>query len=842
MAIEPFQRKIGVPDTAGGGVTRIADTRSFDLGPAISSLTDTLISTFEPILADEAIKRGTEEAGKIMFQRTEGGQLILPPAPEDGGRRFTAAFDKVIEARYLNEVGTEYQTFADNEAADRRTGIKPYNPTEFATSLEAKKEGMLAGVDPRVRPQLEEVLNREGLERTRSFTNEYSGNKRRQVIDGTLDQVRFHQNSITQWQALGYKDEAEATARHGGPIEELLNSLELIGGIDENQANAILMERDQRTDGIKRYVGSMKAITPILPAVAKMNADDLSRMEFMLRGVPLEGGITAIVQTSVGATEVVTPDALKAFVKADFGFDATSGARAADHPLSIAARAKGYVSNHDVSGAGGGRAIDIPANGKPIEYYKQRFEKAGFEVLEADDEYKNPSAIATGGHYHFSFGNKRKVTATHELTALKETVNFDFLNGLDGSAKQVLLGAIVNRQQAIRAEEAEAAAQARQDASDAKQQQVIDAIIKTTEDGIYNYSSQDREILDVSFSSSINKVGGLNTPAGRDAAINFVSSYSYMPGDMRGWFTANLRNPTSWKGALDLYNSVKVLTTKSGSNMGSVLAESLPAKDRAFFDYALNLQNAGVDDAVIGASIQSSLTNKAYTVAETQVEFNAVKGNDAYRKLKSETLKNLFGIDGIPPKDLSINYDAAFSANLTIYQNDTDKAQEATRAQLKSLSVANPIFYNGIGYKNVFTKIGGTPKAFNQILMNHLSTLTINGGVPLMSKVTMADGTLRSPVVGGSNSTIKIMPLDGNVTQIGRYQVYIYDPANRNKLLSRIVVDFGKDLNPQIQAYTRAQQRAVNASDRAGIQSARFQRDVDTLSANARTAIPVSPF
>jgi hypothetical protein len=842
MAIEPYQRRIGVPDSAGGGMTRIADTRSFDLGPAISSLSDTLQETFAPILADEAVKRGNEEAGKVMFTHTEDGKLMLPPRTKDGGRLYAAAFDKVIETRYLNEVGTSFQSTIDKEAADRRTGIKKYDAAEFAASVGAQTEGVLAGIDPRIRPQVEEILQREGLERTRAFTTEWSGTKRRQAIDGVTDQINFHQASITNWRALGYTGVAEATTKHGAPIEELLGSLKAIGAVDEKQADAIIMERNQRTDGIKRYVEGMEAITNILPAVNGLGFDDVSKMRYMLQGVPLTDGITGIVETEIGATEVVTDELLKGFVKADFGFEASSGARPADHPLSIAARKAGYISNHDISGPGGGRAIDIPANGKPIEFYINRFKKAGFEILEADDEYKNPSAIATAGHYHFAFGNKRKVTATHELPVLKESITFEFLNGLDGAAKQVLLGALTDREQQIRSDETKAAAQARQDASDAKTQQMIDAIISTTRDGVYNYTNTQRDTLDVSFNSEVNKVGGLNTKNGRDAAISFISNYAYMPGSMKGWFTSNLRNPNSWKSALDLYNSTKVLTTQSGSNMGDVLTDALSAKDKALFDSALKMQEGGVDDAIIGAQIKNIIDGKSYTASEAQGQVNSVKGKDAYRQAKVSAFKDLFNIDGIPPKDLSNNYDEAFAANLAIYKNDVDEAVTATRGQLQSLSVRNPIFFTGIGYKNVITKIGGSGKAFNQILMNHLQTLTRSNGTPVLQKVMIANGTLMSPIVGGPNSTIKISPLDGNINEIGRYQVYIYDPANRKKLLDRIVVDFSRDLNPQIQAYTYAQRISSQTTDKAGIAKARRQKEIDTLAAKARTTAPVSPF
>ena len=261
--------------------------------------------------------------------------------------------------------------------------------------------------------------------------------------------------------------------------------------------------------------------------------------------------------------------------------------------------------------------------------------------------------------------------------------------------------------------------------------------------------------------------------------------------------------------------------------MGDVLIDSLPAKDEALLRSALSMQSAGVEDAVIGAQIKNIIGGVSYTASEAQVQFNATKGKDAYRQSKGKALKDLFGIDGIPPKDLSNNYDEAFAANLAIYKNDVDEAVTATRGQLQSLSVRNPIFFNGVGYKNVITKIGGSGKAFNQILMNHLQTLTRSNGIPVLQKVMIANGTLMSPLVGGPNSTIKISPLDGNINQIGRYQVYIYDPANRKKLLDRIVVDFSADLNPQIQAYTRRQRAIIDASDKAGIEAARQQKVED---------------
>lgn len=836
MAIEPYQRKIGIPDAAGGGMTRIADTRSFDIGPAISSLGETLMSTFEPILADEAIKRGNEEAGKVMFTRDKDGRLMLPPPPEDGGRRFVAAYDKLLEARYANEIGTEFQMFADQEKADRTTGVngKKYDAVEYAAAIAAKKEGMLQGIDPRVRPQVEEVLNREGLERTRAFANEVSGAARRDMIQGTLQLISQYKEKM----ATGYLkgDSMEKIQKeYRAPYNALVQQLRDINAAGKEEFQALMMQRDDLIADGTRYLEDMDFVADVLTASGGMGYDQAEYIKNLSRGIPVEGEFDPTYQATLNVPENVTSESFVKYYETKYQTKVTSGARSLTDDLTKA----NPGSYHSIGN--GGRAIDVPRiPGVTFDQWVKSIKDDGFVILEAIDEYTNPSKHSTGPHWHIAVGNKRQVTATKELPALKGITRERILS-MDPRARRELEQAMNERQSVIRGKEAQDAAQAREAASLAKQQEMIDALVDKTRDGVYNYTNKERDALDVSFGSVVNKSGGLNTEAGRAAAIGFISTYAYLPGDMKGWFTANLRNPNSWKGALDLYNSTKVLTTQSGSNMGDVLVGGLSTKDQALFNSALRMQNNGVDDAVIGAQISNIIKGKSYTASEAQFQVNATKGKDAYRQNKSKALKDLFGIEGIPPKDLSNNYDEAFAANLAISQNDIEEADIATRAQLKSLSASDPIFFNGIGYKNVYTKIGGSPKAFNQILMNHLSTLTLPNGQPLMNKVAIADGTIRRPIVGGPNTTIKIAPLDGNVNQIGRYQVYIYDPANRKKLLGRIVVDFSRDMNPQIQAYTRAQRIAAQTTDKAGIERARRQKDIDLLAARSRT-FPVAPF
>lgn len=44
--------------------------------------------------------------------------------------------------------------------------------------------------------------------------------------------------------------------------------------------------------------------------------------------------------------------------------------------------------------------------GMTFEQARQAIESAGFGLIEAIDEYKNPSPHATGGHWHFVIGER----------------------------------------------------------------------------------------------------------------------------------------------------------------------------------------------------------------------------------------------------------------------------------------------------------------------------------------------------------------------------------------------------------------------------------------------------
>lgn len=59
---------------------------------------------------------------------------------------------------------------------------------------------------------------------------------------------------------------------------------------------------------------------------------------------------------------------------------------------------------HNKSGA----ALDVkPVPGMSFDQYVQKYRSAGYDIIEARDEVKNPSRHATGPHWHVVLGKKR---------------------------------------------------------------------------------------------------------------------------------------------------------------------------------------------------------------------------------------------------------------------------------------------------------------------------------------------------------------------------------------------------------------------------------------------------
>ena len=75
----------------------------------------------------------------------------------------------------------------------------------------------------------------------------------------------------------------------------------------------------------------------------------------------------------------------------------TSGYRGPEHPLSLK-----NPSSYHASTTG---AVDIaPISGMTFKEYLSSIRQAGYRIMEARDEVKNPSKYATGAHWHVVIG------------------------------------------------------------------------------------------------------------------------------------------------------------------------------------------------------------------------------------------------------------------------------------------------------------------------------------------------------------------------------------------------------------------------------------------------------
>jgi hypothetical protein len=817
VALEPFRRKIGIPGAAP--LVPVRTVAMPDIGGQIAAAGQSFFAAGEPERQQKAIEAGEIAAAQTEVRQPDG--TLISQAPDVKGGVFKQeAFNRLIEAKYLTEFNADLQ-----KKADELAGKYIDDPLNLIKIGDAYKESAVSVVPLEFRDKARELANREFQERYRSTSSSFVSRQRASEVKGIYGLI---QTGVKNYDKL-LKDPNSTPEQRQAVKDETINNayrLKEYGASDE-EVNSILQANQFDFTIADEYALSVENSFSFMDwANASISPDDLRLAINWLEGVNTPGTLGGTVSGGVKKIDA-TPDIAQQKLESLFpNAKINSGPRPPDHPLSI----ENPKSAHNT--VNGGRAFDVaPIPGMTFDEYISRVKKAGFNVIQPIDE-TTPEAMkkygSTGKNWHFSYGPTINEKSTAQDSAASQ-LTFEKLHEMFPSAtvRSSLQQTLGMRVTDINTKEAEDAAADRAAREAAKLDQVIGAIKANAAGGIYNYSLQDIKILNTSFDQRITELGGLNTEEGRAASIDFLSNYAFMPSMMKASFTANLRNPNLWKGSLDLYNSVEVLTTKTGSNMGDVLIGSLPAKDVALLRSALSMQKAGLDEALIGAQIENFRKGTAYTAPEAQVQFNNIRGKDAYRKSKGRALKDLFGIDGVLPKDLSLNYDEAFAANLAIYGNDLDEAVEATREQLRSVSVANPIFKNGVGNKRVINLIGGSGTAFNQILMNHLSTLTIDNGEPLMKKVDIGGGRMAIPVVGGANSTVEIEPIDGNINQIGRYQITVFDPAKRKVIRDRFVIDFSKDLNPQIQAYTRRQRAGIDASDKAGIEAARQQKVED---------------
>lgn len=822
MAIEPFRQRIGIPD--GAGVTSQGVGRVADLSGSFEEFGKVVMSTLEPRMKQRAVD-AAKEAAAMAAIRGPDGKPIMPENPEGSGLLFNQVFDQLTEDRYVNELNLDFQNELNADLSERRAGIngKLYDPADFEAGIAARVQGILTGVDPAVRPQLEQTLYREGLERSRAFREEWSRTQRSQTIGGIKAQMDVYFKRFANYRDAGVTRE-KAEELYGQPLRKLAETLRLAGFVGQGEADALLMEVDDLTDGAVRYAEGLNKVADLIPLIGGLSIDNLDVLDNWVQGIQDPRGLNNVTREGV-ATARVTPESLRTeaaqlFPNAKF----TSFDRAPDHPLSKA----NPNSYHNT--ANGGRAIDVaPIKGMTFEQYVARWKRAGYNVVEAKEEVgANRAAWATGDHWHIALGNTRKVEELRDNPQV-QGLKFEDLAGLDPSVKSSLRGIITERKAVLRAEEAEARQQAAEAAREAREadrlQKVVDAITARDDNGLYgDFTGDEKKVLDTQFASNVN-LAALSNDQEQAKAIQFVQQRGYLPPALATYMTNGIRSG-DWRPAVQIYRGVKNATTPHGQVLGDLFVDELNPRTKAILEAASTMIAGGQPDAAVASRVEQLRSSNGFTRDEAQAAYNSLpdvqktRGRN-YSGDRDTAIRTAFGIpNGAKiPAWLTRVVDEGYAANLDIADGNPVRALQTAVRQNQGLYTRSNVFADGVGPSSLKRSYS------NQQLADFFGNHVYQGKKLLPPSAT--------PFKVGE--TIKLMPLDQSTGAIGEYEVRLFDPANPLRLIESYRLNLGAELRKW--GATRRPLRANNP-----IEDARRNRGKTVETMKQVAGDPAQPF
>ena len=791
MAIEPFRQRIGI--AAPGSLISTGGPMLADPGPAIRSVAGTLDEAFGDKLRKDAVEAGKKAAGAVEIKRDANGNLVKPDAPK-GGELFNAAFDKLVQERYLTQVNFDWQTKLNQEVNDRRVGKdgKQFDPDQFDSWVQGSLEGMLKGIDPSMRPAVEETVFREALERTRTFRDEWGRTQRAQAITGSKQQIGILQTKLANFRSEGLTWD-EAYSKYGAPLDQLTERMREAKQIGPEEFDALLMENDALVDSGERYVESLSASNKYIGLIGGLDGNDLEIVANRFDGLNDTRSLSGVTVEG-SAEERVTPD----LIRSDFArlFPSlgkpNSVDRAADHPLSKA----NPGSYHNI--ANGGRAVDVsPIAGMTFKEYVQKWRDAGYQIVEQKEEVgKNRSAWATGDHWHVAFANKRGTTVTKEAPATAD-LTLENINQLDPSVRQALKGIIGDRRAELARLEAEAKAAAREAEREAKEQERLQMLISSINGANSagaggNWSGPQKDVLDTAFTSQVN-LSNLGNPDERKKVLPFIQTNNYLPGPLVQYME-NVAVSPDWRSAVELYRNVKNATLPGGGVVGDLMVNQLSARTQTLLRTADELITSGQPGSIVQARMEQLRTGNGFTVGDAVGSYNQILGNGkqgTYAAARDRLIRDTYGIppsSAIPPA-LSRRIDESYTANLDIANRQPEQALQRALEQNKGVYSRSPVFFDGVG-PSVLTRTYN-----NQTLVRFFSDLTGTDGKRALPPMKDVKGNPLPHTLGGPNSSIKLTPADNQLGSIGLYNVTIIHPQTKQVLKTIQRVDLGAALN-----------------------------------------------
>lgn len=151
-----------------------------DAGRQIAQVGPSLLASAEPKLRRENQEQATYDAGMAALGRDElGGYYTRPPLPK-AGTAYTDAWNQVVDDRLVNATTADFSRTIAGLRNEHR-----YDPENFMRVAKAAGEGVLANIDPRVRPKVEQYMMRE----TAQYANGVMDDTWRQNVSNTADEA-----------------------------------------------------------------------------------------------------------------------------------------------------------------------------------------------------------------------------------------------------------------------------------------------------------------------------------------------------------------------------------------------------------------------------------------------------------------------------------------------------------------------------------------------------------------------------------------------------------------------------------------------------------------------------
>jgi hypothetical protein len=639
-------------------------------------------------------------------------------------------------------------------------------------------------------------------------------------------QIDVYLKRLANYREAGVTRE-KAEELYGGPLRKLTETLRTAGFVGAGEADAMLMEVDDLTDGAVKYADSLNKVASLIPVISGMGVDDLDVVDNFVQGVRDPRGLSGVTREATG-TARVTPDLLRTEAARLFpGARFTSFDRAANDPLSLA----NPGSYHSV--ANDGRAVDVaPIKGMTFGQYVARWKAAGYNVVEAKNEVgEGRSAHATGDHWHIAFGNTRQVDEVRDNPEVRG-LKFEDLAGLDPSVRSTLRGIIVERKAILRQEAAEARQAAAEDARAAKEadkmQKLVDAITARDENGLYgDFSAPEKEVLNATFASQVNLVA-LGDDKEQAKAVSFVQQRGYLPPALATYMTNNIRSG-DWRPAVQIYRQIKGATTPKGQVLGDLFVDELPPRTQAILEAASTMVAAGQPDAMVSSRIEQLRSSNGFTREEAQTAYNTLpevqktRGR-TYGGDRDAAIRAGFGIPngGKIPAWLTRVVDEGYAANLDIADGSPPRALETAIRQNKGIYSRSSVFADGVGPSSLTRSY--TTQQLAQFFGNHR----------YQGKRLVPESD--TPFYVGT--TIKLAPLDQTRNSIGMYEVRLFDPKQPSRLIDTYQINLGAELKKW--GSTRPQPAAPRSAD--PIAAARKNREATEQGLLRLSGDPSKPF